>query len=95
MFNRLLDKLCDSFVRGATNTQLKLVSKELETALGSQVGLIAEVVPNITKLLPSYVKDETSRNCFDVVVSARFLFREFLRIIDHSIAFKPSYYTLD
>ena len=77
----LLDKLCDSFVRGATNTQLKLVSKELETALGSQVGLIAEVVPNLTKLLPSYVKDETSRNCFDVAVSARFLFREFLRII--------------
>ena len=78
----LFNTLCNSYAGGATENELTLVEKELETGPGNQAGLLAGVVPSLTKLLPSYVRAETTySNCMNAAFSMRYLFGELLRVI--------------
>ena len=78
----LFNSLCDSFWEDASPNQLKSVSDALANALGSQAGLLAGVVPSLSKLIPSYIQlEETSSTCIDAPSSMRYLFGELLCVI--------------
>lgn len=72
------NSLCDLFVQDATPTQLKSVEEALDTALTSQAGLLAGVVPSLKKLMPSCVMNETSSSCVDSARVMRYLFGKLL-----------------
>ena len=77
----MFNSLCEMLEQDATPSKLQAVEEELENALGSQAGLLAGVVPNLTRLLPSCIGLETLSCCVDSAVSMRYLFGELLRVI--------------
>ena len=79
----LFNSLCDRFAEDASPLQLESVSVELTNALGSQAGLLAGVVPSLSKLMPSNIQHEegTSSTCVDAPSSMRYLFGELLRVV--------------
>ena len=84
----LFNSLCDMFAEDASPLQLKSVSEELSTSLGSQAGLLAGVVPSLSKLMPLNIQHEkdSSSTCVDAALSMRYLFGELLCIISsHSL----------
>ena len=79
----LFSSLCDTFWEEASPNQLKSVSDSLSNAFGSQAGLLAGVVPSLSKLIHSYSiqLEETSSTCIDAPSSMRYLFGELLCVI--------------
>jgi hypothetical protein len=89
----LFSSLCDLFAQDATPDQLKSVQGALESTLGSQAGLLAGVVPSLSKLLPLDARFEAGSNCVDSALSMRFLFAELARVLSsHS---RPTSLLLD
>ncbi|KAL7554455.1 hypothetical protein ACHAWF_017906 [Thalassiosira exigua] len=78
----IFNKLCDSFAKDTMPSQLMTVSKSLETALGSQAGLLLGVVPNLAKLT-SCSTYGTSIDCVDVAASMRYLFVKLLEVLSY------------
>ncbi|KAL7546921.1 LOW QUALITY PROTEIN: hypothetical protein ACHAWF_011795, partial [Thalassiosira exigua] len=79
----ILNTLCDLFAEDATPSQLISVAETLETAIGSQAGLLDGVVPSLAKLTRCLV-DGTSIECVDVAASMQFLFGKLLEVLsDH------------
>ena len=77
----LFNSLCDSFAEDASPLQVESVSDELINALGSQAGLLAGVVPSLSKLMPPFQLHDISSTCVNAPSSMRYLFSELLYII--------------
>jgi hypothetical protein len=81
MVGALFNSLCDLFAQDATPDQLKSVEEALQSVLGKQAGLLAGVVPSLSKLMPLDSLFESSSYCVDSALSMRFLFAELLNVI--------------
>ena len=77
----LFNSLCDRFAEDASPLQLQSVSDKLTNAFGNQAGLLAGVVPSLSKLIPPFQLHDMSSNCVDAPSSMRYLFGELLSVI--------------
>jgi len=87
------NELCDLFVRDATPSQLKSVEGELKSELGSQMYLLADVVPSLIKLVPSCVPARTVMSA-DSAVNTQYLFVALLSSISSNLS-RPLAFLLD
>jgi len=81
---RVFNMLCEAYSRDGTPNQVQSTALELESALGSQVAILADILPSLTNIVNVQGSDGSATECVDRSATVHYSMRKMLEIISRN-----------